>query len=572
MRNIFRETTDQILDRYDDNVGRTQRWQAKLQDAFRLVIPNRSDIIGANSDSIVGGARFERGEDRFKDIFDTTGPEAVQEFANNFQLTLMPPFERWANIEIVDDIQELPEAFTREFGKISDETLNDIKTQLDNNMEILFRYLNDSNFSQATNEALQEYAVGTGAVILNENEDFNDPLDFQSASITKIVFDEGPNGTIKNVWRNLHVQNRNIMLKWPNAELPDNVRNTINNNPDKFTDFIEASLYYPQNPEGFQYYYSIILKGERKEIFFEWRELNPWIVFRFTKSPDEILGNGPALTALPKIRMLIELMEFVVASAKFTAYPAYTAPSSNEMNPYMLRIEPGTIIPIGPEFAGSDIIRPIPQSNSRAVLNEYVMNAKQEIKDILFSNPLPPANQPSETATLTNARLQQWLQKNGGAISRFGVEFTKNVINSVAHILTKKGIIPLININGKRIPMTLNSRLLKLSLSNPLAKGKKQEEAAAIINAVQFAQQSFGGLEGLLTLDIGRFPEEYFDSINLPQRLINGDFKNSPLVQQIQNSIQQQPGQQQPQQAGPPGLVSPPAAVAQGIPAEGAPV
>ncbi|NIT58484.1 MAG: hypothetical protein GWN00_20320, partial [Aliifodinibius sp.] len=77
--------------------------------------------------------------------------------------------------------------------------------------------------------------------------------------------------------------------------------------------------------------------------------------------------------------------------------------------------------------------------------------------------------------------------------------------------------------------MTLNSRLLKLSLSNPLAKGKKQEEAAAIINAVQFAQQSFGGLEGLLTLDIGRFPEEYFDSINLPQRLINGDFKNSPL-------------------------------------------
>jgi len=572
MRNIFRETTDQILDRYDDNVGRTQRWQAKLQDAFRLVIPNRSDIIGANSDSIVGGARFERGEDRFKNIFDTTGPEAVQEFANNFQLTLMPPFERWANIEIVDDIQELPEAFTREFGKISDETLNDIKTQLDNNMEILFRYLNDSNFSQATNEALQEYAVGTGAVILNENEDFNDPLDFQSASITKIVFDEGPNGTIKNVWRNLHVQNRNIMLKWPNAELPDNVRNTINNNPDKFTDFIEASLYYPQNPEGFQYYYSIILKGERKEIFFEWRELNPWIVFRFTKSPDEILGNGPALTALPKIRMLIELMEFVVASAKFTAYPAYTAPSSNEMNPYMLRIEPGTIIPIGPEFAGSDIIRPIPQSNSRAALNEYVMNAKQEIKDILFSNPLPPANQPSETATLTNARLQQWLQKNGGAISRFGVEFTKNVINSVAHILTKKGIIPLININGKRIPMTLNSRLLKLSLSNPLAKGKKQEEAAAIINAVQFAQQSFGGLEGLLTLDIGRFPEEYFDSINLPQRLINGDFKNSPLVQQIQNSIQQQPGQQQPQQAGPPGLVSPPAAVAQGIPAEGAPV
>jgi hypothetical protein len=572
MRNIFRETTDQILDRYDDNVGRTQRWQAKLQDAFRLVIPNRSDIIGANSDSIVGGARFERGEDRFKDIFDTTGPEAVQEFANNFQLTLMPPFERWANIEIVDDIQELPEAFAREFGKISDETLNDIKTQLDNNMEILFRYLNDSNFSQATNEALQEYAVGTGAVILNENEDFNDPLDFQSASITKIVFDEGPNGTIKNVWRNLHVQNRNIMLKWPNAELPDNVRNTINNNPGKFTDFIEASLYYPQNPEGFQYYYSIILKGERKEIFFEWRELNPWIVFRFTKSPDEILGNGPALTALPKIRMLIELMEFVVASAKFTAYPAYTAPSSNEMNPYMLRIEPGTIIPIGPEFAGSDIIRPIPQSNSRAVLNEYVMNAKQEIKDILFSNPLPPANQPSETATLTNARLQQWLQKNGGAISRFGVEFTKNVINSVAHILTKKGIIPLININGKRIPMTLNSRLLKLSLSNPLAKGKKQEEAAAIINAVQFAQQSFGGLEGLLTLDIGRFPEEYFDSINLPQRLINGDFKNSPLVQQIQNSIQQQPGQQQPQQAGPPGLVSPPAAVAQGIPAEGAPV
>ena len=575
MRDAFKETPDQILDRYNENLGRAQLWQAKLQDAFRYVIPNRSDIISSNTDSIVAGARFERGEDRFKDIWDTTGPEAVQEFANNFQLTLMPSFEQWATIEIVDDIQELPEAFTQEFGQISDETLDDIKTQLDNNMEILFRYLNNSNFSQATNEALQEYAVGTGAVILNENDDFNNPLDFQSASITQIVFDEGPDGTIKNVWRNLHIRNRNVMLKWPNAVLPSTVQNTINNNPDKYTDFVECSLYYPQNPQGQQYYYTVILKGERKEIFSEWRELNPWIVFRFTKSPNETIGNGPAMTALPKIRVLNQLMEFVVASAKFNAYPAYTAPSSNEFNPYMLRIEPGTIIPIGPEFAGTDVIRPIPQSNSSAVLNEYVMNAKQEIKDILFSNPLPAPNQPSETATLTNARLQQWLQKNGGAIARFGIEFTQNVINSVAHILTKKGIIPLLNINNKRVPMTLNSRLLKLSLENPLAKGKKQEEAMAIQQAVQFAQQSFGGLEGLLTLDIGKFPEEYYESINVPQRLINGDFKNSPLVQQLQNSIQQQPGQGgQPAgpQPGPPGIVSPPGAVAQGVPAEAAPV
>lgn len=574
MRQVFKETPDQILDRYNENLGRYQDWQSKLQDAFRLVIPNRSAILEATPDSIFSGANFERGEDRFRDVWDTTGPEAVQEFANNFQLTLMPHFEQWASIEIVDDIQELPEAFTQEFGQISDETLNDIKTQLDNNMDILFRYLNNSNFSQATNEALQEYAVGTGAIILNESDDFNNPLDFQSASITKIVIDEGPDGTIQNVWRNLHIRNRNVKLKWPNAQIPETVANTMNRSPDEFTDFIEASLYYPQNPEGMQYYYSIILKGERKEIFSEWREINPWVVFRFSKSPDEIMGNGPALTALPKIRVLNQLMEYVVASAKFNAYPAYTAPSSNEFNPYMLRIEPGTIIPIGPEFAGTDIIRPIPQSNSTAVLNEYVMNAKQEIKDILFSNPLPGPNQPSETATLTNARLQQWLQKNGGAIARFGIEFTKNVLNSVAHILTKKGIIPLLNINNKRVPMTLNSRLLKLSWENPLAKGKKQEEAMAIQQAVQFAQQSFGGLEGLLTMNIGEFPEEYYESINLPQRLINPDFKNSPLVQQLQNSIQQQPqGSQGPgPQPGPPGLVSPPDAVAQGIQAGGAPV
>lgn len=566
----FKETSAQILERYNDNAGRFQLWQSKLQDAFRLVLPNRNNILDAGSDPATSGASFQRGEDRFADVFDTTGAEAVQEFANNFQLTLMPPFERWASIDVIDDIKQLPDAFIEEFGDISDETLNDLKEQLDNNMDILFRYINNSNFSQATNEALQEYSAGTGAIIINENDDFSNPIDIQSASITQIIFDEGPSGTIENVWRNLHIRNRDIKSKWKEAEIPSRINKTIESDPNGFTDIVESSIFYPNNEKGQQYYYSVILKEAETEIFNEWREINPWVVFRFSKSPNEIVGNGPVMTALPKIRTLVQLMEYVLASAKFNAYPAYTAPSSNEMNPYMLRIEPGTIIPVGPEFVGTDAIRPVPQNNSTQILDGYVEKSRQEIKDILFANPLPSQGHPNETATLTNARLQQWSQMNGGAMSRFGVEFTKRVINAFSHFLTKKGIIPLLKINNKQIPMTLDSRLLKLSLSNPLAKGQKQEEAMAIQQAVQFAQQSFGGLEGLLTLNIGEFPEEYYESINLPQRLINPDFKNSPLVSQLKNSIQQQPQQSAAggPQPGPIGGISPPQAVQAGIPAE----
>ena len=567
MPGIITESTEEILKRFEDARARLELWQSTLDDAFRWVIPDRADITEANTDSALQGSRYMRGEDRFRQIWDSTAVSAVKEFANNFQLTLMPPFENWASIDTVDDIQELPEAFTQEFGEISDKTLNDLKTQIDNNMDILFRYLKDSNFSQATNEALQEYAVGTGSIILNEG-DFQNPLDFSSASITSIVFDEGPDNKIQNVWRNLHVQNRNIPLKWKNAKIPEDLQRQIQNAPGEFTDLIESSVYYPQNPEGFQYYYSVILKEKKTDIVTEFREINPWIVFRFSKSPNQVTGSGPVLSVLPTIRTLNQLREFEIASAKFNAYPAYTAPSSSEFNPYMLRIKPGTIIPVGPEFAGTDVIRPIPGAQNPQIAQSAIESFRAEIKDALFANPLPPQNQPAETATLTNARLQQWLQKNGGAISRFGVEFTQRVINDVAHILTKKGIIPLLEINNKRIPMTLQSRLLKLNLSNPLAKGKKQEEAQAISQAVQFAQQSFGGLEGLLTLDIGTFPEEFYEAIGLPQRLINGDFKNSPLVQQIQNSIQQQPAQQQPAggpQPGPIGDTSPEDAAGLGI-------
>ena len=115
MAEIFVETPDELVSRYDENLSRAQLWQYQLQDVFRWAIPNRGDIINANTDSIVSGARFERGEDRFRNVFDTTAPESVLEFANNFQLTLMPPFERWAKVETVDDIQELPEAFSRDF-------------------------------------------------------------------------------------------------------------------------------------------------------------------------------------------------------------------------------------------------------------------------------------------------------------------------------------------------------------------------------------------------------------------------------------------------------------------------
>ena len=301
---------------------------------------------------------------------------------------------------------------------------------------------------------------------------------------------------------------------------------------------------------GRQFYYSVLIDDEKHEIITEWNDFSKFIVFRFNVAPGEVYGRGPVITALPTIRQLNKLHELILRSAQLQAYPIFMTLSSSGVNPYTTRILPGAMLAFGREdFLTGDPVRPLSTGNGVQIGQEFLQFLQQTIKDIMFANPLPAQSAPNQTATEITIRQQQWIQKNAGAFGRISVELMPQIIDKSLVILTKRGIIQPLKINNVTIPISGRSRLLKFVFESPLANIQNQNEVQTIEQAVQFALQTFGGVSpvaGLTTFNIGELPEEVYRKMNLPEKLINEGFKDSPVVNAVMQAVNtgQTPGQQ----------------------------
>lgn len=545
MAEVIVESPEVRRKRFETAKSNRQNWDSLYEQAYHFSAPHREILFNpgvetSSTRSIIPG------QDRMKDIFDMTAIKSVEAFASNYMSSIMPPFQRWASLEPAEDLKTLPQPFIDVFGSFSDQSIDDLKEQLEKITETLFKFFERSNLYQATFQALQDFAVGTGALLINQG-DFEDPLIFKAVNGAALVIEHDSKERPSNVWRSFSMMGRNIKLLWPNAQLNGQLATRINSNPDERINLIESTLFYENNPRDKQWYYSVMVEDSNTEIVSEFRDMSPWIVFRFDVSPQEVYGRGPVITALPTIRELNKIHEFVLRGAQLQAFPVFMGISSASINPYNIKIVPGAVLAFDRnDFLQGDPIRPLSTGNGVQIGQQFIQFLQEIVKDILFANPLPPQSAPSQTATEITFRQQEWIQRNAGAFNRTAVELQPKIIMKSLKILTDLGLIPKLNINGKLFSVFEASRLLKFTFESPLIQIQKSNDLQAIQQGVTWALQTFGGLEGLTTFNIGNLPEEVYELLGIPQSLINKGFKDSPLIQQILQAVNQGPQGAQP--------------------------
>jgi len=188
------------------------------------------------------------------------------------------------------------------------------------------------------------------------------------------------------------------------------------------------------------------------------------------------------------------------------------------------------------------------------------------IKNAHAVDPLgTPEQTVNQTATQTQIRQQNWMRKNASAASRLTSEWLNELLDKCIRILHRKNILQDIEINGKKIELKFDNKLIGIDYQSPLLDLQNQQDAQRFEAHIQFIGQNFGPTGITATYNLPEIPGYMAEKMGVPAKLLNDPDKIqqnlNQLAQQAQQAAQaqaqagQQPvpaAQAQPEQLPPP--------------------
>jgi len=434
---------EDVIKRFDAAKEVRGRWDSLLRDCYKFAAPKRDTLSG-----------HAVGAKRSPDIVDSTAELGVQRYASRLQSMLVPPWREW--IKLVPG------------SAVSDEFKDEVQTQLDDIADILFDHLNHSNFASQAHEAFTDLAISTGAMTIERSDSDSSLLAFNAVPLDELVPEEGPRGTIETVWRQHEVSVRNIERLWEDADLSNHCKQLLTDKPDTKVQVIEGTIYDAEK----QMYYQCVIEKEHKHVVFAQNfTVSPWVVFRESVRPGEVLGRGRVMTVLSDIKMLNQQKTWQIKNIGLQTAGVYTAADDGVINPWTIRIEPGAILPVGSNSNDNPTIRPLPMPGNPQLEQHSIDELRRGINRVLFAEPFGDTDAPVRTATEMSMRNAELMQESGAAFSRLQTEFIEKIIKRSINILTDEGVIQPIQVDGK---------MVTIKHTSPLAMAQDQEDLNAV--------------------------------------------------------------------------------------------
>lgn len=488
-----------VLARYKTAQAVKEQWRDTYQEAYEYALPQRNLYDGDYELSQGGQKKGLR-------VFDSTGVNSTQRFANKLQSGLFPPGRKWCRLEAGSAVPL--------------EHRDVVQVKLDEYTDKMFDVLRQTNFDLAIGEMLIDIAVGTGAMVVEPGDEIT-PIRFTAVPQYLVSIEEGVNGRVDNVYRRLRVKGEAIKAQWPGANIPQDLAENIKNKPADNVELIEAVV-YNYDDRKFEYHL-IVPKGEHHLIAKHMRK-SRWVVGRYMKVAGEVYGRGPLTTAIYDIKTLNKVVEFLLKNASIGIAGVYTATDDGVMNPQNIKITPGAIIPVarngGPQGPSLQKLQSAGDINlTQLVINDLRMNVKKTLLD----ESLPPDNMSARSATEIVERMKELAQNLGSAFGRLTNEIMVPVVELVLDVMNEKGMIDL--------PLKVNGLEVKVVPTSPLAQAQNLEEVQEFL---QFAEiSSMLGQEGQLAVKKAEAIDWMGDQLGVPQYLRRGPAEIAAEVQKM---------------------------------------
>jgi hypothetical protein len=443
-------------------------WETLWRDCLAYALPHRAEGLGP---SLPGRA--------FDDLFDGTAPDAVQQLAASLMAELTPPWSRWFAL--------VPGAAMTEPERAAAAPTLEAATR------VLQAHLDRSNYAVELHQCFLDLVVLGTATLLFEEAPLGESSAFRFAGLpqAQIVLERDASGELRRHFRASRVDGATLRARFAAANLPREAlvdESGAGSGPS--FELIEAVY-----PQGAAYGYAAFLadRPDQAPLAAGTFEDSPFLSFRWSRSPGELYGRSPIMTALPDIRTANKVVELVLKNASIAVTGIWQADDDGVLNPANIRLVPGTIIP---KAVGSSGLTPL-QAPGRFDVSELVLDdLRRRIRHTLLVDRLGPVEGGRMTATEALLRSKEVARLLSATYGRLQAELLRPLISRALGILRRRGEIPDIRLDGRRTDLRLQSPLARAQgredVENTLlwleAVGAMGERAAATVDPVAAAR------------------------------------------------------------------------------------
>lgn len=385
-------------------------------------------------------------------LFDATAADAAEQLAASLLAELTPPWSRWFGLAPARPMGEGPEAQA-------------MAVALEDAALALQGHFDRSNFALEMHQAFLDLVVAGTGVLMVEEAPLGEASAFRFAAvpIRTALLEEGESGRLETVWRQSKLTAAQVVARFPVAP-PAGILQAAAAGDPALRIVVEALW-----PERGAVGYAALLADDpgRPAVLAEGRFAeNPCVAFRWLKVPGEVYGRGPVMKALPDIRTANKVVELILQNASIAATGIWQAEDDGVLNPATVRLVPGAIIP---KAAGSAGLTPLAAPGNFDVSQLVLQDLRARIRGALLADRLGNPADSRMTATEVLERSAQAARLLGASYGRLQAELLTPLVHRCLGILSRRGEIP---------PVLLDGRRAVLRYESPLARVQGRADAA----------------------------------------------------------------------------------------------
>lgn len=494
-------------------------WHELYADVYKFCEPFRNPFSFSQSNPAMV-TMYQSGDTQTetsgREIYDSTAVLGCHSLSAKLLSYLVPPYQEWQKFDAGPEIPEIDkERFQRAAEKAT---------------KSFFKFLNESNFYVAVTEAFYDLIIGTAALYVTKGDSLQQPLNFKAVPIAHLFFEEDSKGIPQTVFFERKAFNaRDIEQMWPKGKMSQETARNLANDPNYTVDLLEMTIYDEAKKT---YRYLVVEEGHNHAIIDSMSTSSPWIIFRWSKTPGDVWGTGPATHIISHVKTLNAIAEDELRSAAFKASPMWYAWSDGVFNPHQFIPQPGAVL-VGSSLTGNQPpFRPIPVEGDTQFVQLLVQDLRAQIEKALFMDMVRPNEAPPLTATEVLYKKQVLLEQIEPAFGRLQIEFLPRLTKRILYILKDWGLFPDVQIDGKKV---------RLAYTSPLAQGQNNAEIQAFVQYMQVLQQTLGPQMSVGAINVPELPTWLAEKTKVDLDII----KSSSQIQNDLNQAAQAAAQQE---------------------------
>ncbi|MCC6598518.1 MAG: head-tail connector protein [Alphaproteobacteria bacterium] len=465
-----------VLHRFEAARKKRAHWENLWQECYDYALPQRGGFTGS-----AGEGQSQTGR-----IYDATAMDAADQLAASILGNLTPIWSQWFGLKPGPDL--------------SPQEAENLAPILERAGKTIQDHFDRSNFAVEIHQCYLDLIVGgTASLFFEEAEPGSfSAFRFSAVPLSHVVLEEGENGVLDGVFRQMEMTIEQISARYPLAEIPASISKRAARDPQERFRVLEAVL-----PDGLAYGYHACLMEEGAEpaLLSAGRfAQSPAISFRWLKSAGEIYGRSPIMTALPDIKTANKVVELILKNASIAVTGIWQADDDGVLNPANISLVPGSIIP---KAVGSAGLQPL-QMPGRFDISQLVLESLQSrIRHALLADRLAPVVGPRMTATEVLERSAEMSLLLGATYGRLQSELLTPLIKRAFAILKRRGEVPDIALDGRLVAVDYRSPLARYQgqrnvqntlswISSVLAMGPEAASAINLPQAARFLGEALG--------------------------------------------------------------------------------